>query len=147
MGILGAYFSGLAGFLSCWLLGSFAGLISPVWQGGKNAFALYFSLFAYTVLFVPIYFLGHSAFLRRAHASKLRFHSVIYALLLGFAIHPALMAGDLMVSAIEFDAIFSNNGLRLFCLMTITATIDFLFCVFSYLLLGMWTSPRTAAPK
>lgn len=135
MRILSGFVAGLAGLLSCWLIGAMAGTFPSIVGVGKDIFLLYFSIFVFLILFIPIYFIGRRVIFKFVLVLRFCRPDVVYCFLLGLGVLPALMSGDSIIGLIESVGAFKDNAKRFTLLLGFTGVFDFLFGVASYLTL------------
>ena len=135
MRILSGFVAGLAGLLSCWLMGAIAGTFQPIVGVGKDIFMLYFSVFVFLILFIPLYFIGRRAIFKFVLVFRFCRPDVAYCFLLGLGVLPSLMIGDLIIGLIESVGALKDNATRFALVLAFTGVVDFLFGAASYLTL------------
>jgi hypothetical protein len=136
MRILRGFASGLAGLASYWLASSLCGADAPIWAIGKSIFSLYFSLFAFAILFAPVYFFGLTIVFKFGKGFKFFSTAVAYSFLFGLGIYPALMIGDMLLSFTGPSDALNNNAIRLSSLMVIVGLLNFVFSAVSVMILS-----------
>jgi hypothetical protein len=135
MRFLSGFVAGLAGLLSCWLIGAIAGTFPSSVGVGKDILVLYFSVFVFFILFIPVYVIGRRVIFKFVLVFRFCSPDVVYCFLLGLGVLPALMSGDLIIGLIESVGAFKDNATRFALLLSFTGVLDFLFGAASYLTL------------
>jgi hypothetical protein len=106
---------------------------------------LLFAIVVLVIVFPPIFAMGHMVVLKSSVPSEDRRHHVIYCLLVGFAVYPAVRIGDLFRKYVELAGAFENNGARLLFLVATAGAIDFALAAGSYWLIRKLISVWVAA--